>query len=97
MTQAKGKAESEPANEPGEVASAFVREMYSDLAPEPNEDTSGNKNATAVLTTWEDAALNEIVSLMSGRDASRSLVLRVALRRLIRDAEARGLLDAIAG
>lgn len=64
---------------------AFVREMFSDLAPIPGADESGSNIVSAVLSDEERDAIDAIAALM-GKSGSRSIVMKIAARRLIASA-----------
>ena len=79
----------EPSTPAGEKI-AFIRGMFSDLAPAPNEDTSGSNITSAVLNNTE-RAYAELIAAMLGDTGSLSRVLRVALRRLIVEGQTAGI------
>ena len=81
---------STPASTPAGEKIAFIRGMFSDLAPAPNEDTSGSNITSAVLNNTE-RAYAELIAAMLGDTGSLSRVLRVALRRLIVEGQTAGI------
>lgn len=76
----------------GAEVAAFVKGIYSDLAPAPGEDTGGSTITSAVLNNTERAYAEQIAAML-GERGSLSQVMRAGLRRLIVEGQSAGVFD----